>query len=208
MLSTINVPLLVTRIQNKPLSKWLSLTHPISYQIYLSSIISNNCADTFKSDCKNVLVNREGVPRKTLHEYETALRILASFGVGHGVGNGFGHMLIIASVTDVVIGTVTGSVLRSFYLELPVKKIWSCIWYLSDTAPPTHQPVHPKRDFRGDFFCGVRTLFGNQAPHPPTFGKSSQIYAFPIRSVDELNVTKNFLIYYRSLVLFIFFLTI
>ena len=71
MLSTINVPLLVTRIQNKPLSKWLSLTHPISYQIYLSSIISNNCADTFKSDCKNVLVNREGAPRKTLQEYET-----------------------------------------------------------------------------------------------------------------------------------------
>ena len=64
------------------------------------------------------------VPREK--HCKSTKRILASFGVGHGVGNGFGHMLTIASVTDVVIGTVTGSVLRSFYLELPVKKftIW------------------------------------------------------------------------------------
>ena len=125
------------------------------------------------------------VPREK--HCKSTKRILASFGVGHGVGNGFGHMLTIASVTDVVIGTVTGSVLRSFYLELPVKKIWSCIWYLSDTAPPTHQPVHPKRDFRGDFFCGVRTLFGNQAPHPPTFGKTSPLTTFFLdtRSLHE-----------------------
>ena len=109
------------------------------------------------------------VPREK--HCKSTKRILASFGVGHGVGNGFGHMLTIASVTDVVIGTVTGSVLRSFYLELPLKKSGRVFGSCHILHPPPTNPSTQKEISGVIFFVEFGPCLGIRHPTHPHLGK-------------------------------------